>query len=369
MHTTTDAKTLADALATLKRYAGNGNGNLRAAAVAELRVPDDGNALIVRRFAMRTNTDATASIAADRTTAGTVHVNADALAAAIKGASGPVTVAIDGERVTVRTDGGSASLPVFDAADFPTAPTFNYGTLATVAASELDAFRGVLRAAGNGDARAVLASVYFDSKYAQAVATDTYRMHGATLADVRGTAIIPSDVLAIAAAGTKGAITIEATDDGGRFAVHYLRVTRSGRAMPRAVYVRVQGFAVEGPYPNYASLIPDADAAVAVWSVTDAAGTADVLAAFANKQNVPAVLAAAGSAVTVTASFPDGTRNALAPIVAGGEPIEAAFNPKYAAEAIAHSGDGTTVRLRDGLKAAHFTNGDRYALLMPMRVA
>jgi DNA polymerase III subunit beta len=367
MHTTTDAKALADALATLKRYAGNGNGSPKAAAVAELRVPDDGNALIVRRFAMRTNTDATASIAADRTTAGTVHVNADALAGAIKGASGPVTVAIDGDRVTVRTDGGSASLPVFDAADFPTAPTFTYGTLATVAASELDAFRGVLRAAGNGDARAVLASVYFDSKYAQAVATDTYRMHGATLADVRGNAIIPSDVLAIAAAGTKGAITIEATDDGGRFAVHYLRVTGTAK-VPRAVYVRVQGFAVEGPYPNYASLIPDADTAVSVWSVADAAGTADVLSAFANKKNVPAVLAAAGSAVTVTASFPDGTRNALAPIAAGGDPIEIAFNAKYAAEAIAHSGDGTTVRIRDGLKAAHFTNGDRYALLMPMRV-
>ena len=122
MHTTTDAKTLADALAVLKRYAGNGNGQPKAAAVAELRVPDDGNALIVRRFATKTETDATASIAADRTTAGTVHVNADALAAAIKGASGPVTVAIDGDRVTVRAAAGTASLPVFDAADFPAGP-------------------------------------------------------------------------------------------------------------------------------------------------------------------------------------------------------------------------------------------------------
>ena len=73
-------------------------------------------------------------------------------------------------------------------------------------------------------------------------------------------------------------VAIEATDDGGRFAVHYLRVTGTAK-VPRAVYVRVQGFAVKGPYINYASLIPDADAAVAVWSVADAAGTADVLGA------------------------------------------------------------------------------------------
>jgi DNA polymerase III sliding clamp (beta) subunit (PCNA family) len=50
-------------------------------------------------------------------------------------------------------------------------------------------------------------------------------------------------------------------------------------------------------------------------------------------------------------------------------PLEVAFNPSYFRDATLHAGDGATVYLRDGLKAAVIDNGDAYALIMPMRVS
>ena len=77
MQTKVNGKTISDALAVLKRYAGSGTGSAKGFTLAELRVPDGGGTLIIRRWAWKTFTDVSASIMANGGTAGTAYVAAD----------------------------------------------------------------------------------------------------------------------------------------------------------------------------------------------------------------------------------------------------------------------------------------------------
>jgi DNA polymerase III sliding clamp (beta) subunit (PCNA family) len=379
MHTTTNARTLTDALAVLKRYAGSGRTALPSAQWTELRVPDGGGVLVLRRWATKTGTDVSASIAADGGTAGSVLVNAEALAAALKGTKGTVTLTVtEGEgivgRLTVLTGSGSAELRAEDPDKFPAPSAFVLRPFATIADRERAALRGVLAAAARGgDARAVLTGVYFDSANGEAVATDTYRMAAARIATMHASGIIPSDVLAIAIATGTGSTEVHADPDGERFLLTF-RTEKGTKNAPRIVAVSVYGRFVPGPFPNYAAIVaPARDESAYEWTVTDAAGTADAMRTFTNGRNVPVMLEAAGSAVRASVTIPDGggTREAFPPIVTDGKDealAVAAFNPSYFADAAQHAGDGAALRIRDGLKAAYFDGGDRYALLMPMRV-
>ena len=366
MEATTYAEVLRDALAVSKRYVGSGK-HFPAASILE--VTAEARALTLRRT--NVSEEVTTNFAATDVTPGSVRVEASALTDAIGKAKGAITLTADGERLTLRSGSLTASVPVSrNAADFPTRDTNYYVPFASIYGTEYDAMRGVLNAAANGsDARAVLTGVYFDHAENTVVATDTYRMHGAGLHDVTRTGIIPASAIGVALATGRGTITIEATDDGGRYALHYLRV-KGTKKNPKPMYVRTTGFAIEGPYPDYSALVAAADESPTTWSVRDARGTADVLAGFANKTNVPVMIEAAGTAVRLTAAFVDGMREAIAPVTpTDGDAFTIALNPTYAAEAIAHSGDGATVMLRDGLRAARFDGVSTFALLMPMRVS
>lgn len=375
MEIKTDAKTLADALAVLKRYAGTRNTGVKSADWVELRVPDGAGVLILRRFAMRTFTDASASITAGGGMAGTGYVDAAALADAVKGTKGTITLATDGDRVTITTDGASASLRAQDGTDFPAMAGYPLRPFATITDSERDALRGVLTAAADGsDARAVLTGVYFNSENGEAIATDTYRMAAARLRNVHASGIIPADVLRIANTTATGGMELHGDADGGRYLLTY-RAVKGTKKSPRTVALSIYGHMHEGPFPNYGTIVaPARDEAAYTWTITDAAGTADVIASFKNGRNVPVHVEAAGSAVRASATLPDGggTRDAYPPIVNGGRDEVtngAAFNPAYFVDAVKHAGDGATVGIRDGMRAAYFDGGDRYALLMPMRVS
>ena len=371
MIATLDAATVRDALAVLRKYVGKGWRGVRATELVTVDVFDAGSATL-RRFG---NVDATASVAATGPiTAGTAYVDAAALADAIGKAKGPITIAIEGGRLTVRAGSATASVPLADGADVPARDANDYVTAAVIADSELPRLRSVAQASGDGGARAVLHAVAIevtDGENGEAVATDTYRMHVAKLRNVHRPLLIPADVIAAATVKGAGCVAIYVTEDGSRFAATYT-VMKGSAKRGYAFYVRVTGAAIEGPYPNYRSLIPAPEDATTTWTVTDAAGTADVLAAFRNTKNVPAIMAALGSAVAITAQHPDGRRDAIAPMSVGIDdaiPLEVAFNPSYFRDATLHAGDGATVYLRDGLKAAVIDNGDAYALIMPMRVS
>ena len=374
MEITTDAKTLADALAVLKRYAGTGASNVKSAEWVELRVPDGCGTIVLRRWALKTDSDASASITAGGGTPGTAYVNAAALADAVKGTKGPITLATDGEHVTITADGATASLRAENGADFPTASGYPLRPFATIADGERDALRGVLAAAAKGsDARAVLTGVYFDYEAREVVTTDTYRMAGALIGTLHACGIIPADVLRIANATATGGMELHADPDGERYVLTF-RMVKGTKKSPRIVAVSVFGRMLEGPFPNYASIVTAAIDAEYTWTITDAAGTADAMGAFRNTRNTPVHVEAAGSAVRASVTLPDGggTRDAYPPITTDGRDealAAAAFNPAYFADAVKHAGDGATIGIRDGMSAAYFDGGDRFALLMPMRVS
>jgi DNA polymerase-3 subunit beta len=378
MNVTTNAQDARDALRTLKTFVGRGM-HLPATKIAQLTANADGGTVTLRRWNF---TDATANFSATGLIeCGTVRVDAEALATAIGKAKGFVHFVTEGERLTVTTDAGTSSVAIESDpnAELPVAYAGHYFPLVTVLPGEREHVRTVAGAAASGsDARAVLASVAIRANgdgSGEAVATDTYRMHVARLSRVEGaadlTVILPADVIATATKVATNFVTIEA--NGTDYYRASFLVEKGTKKATRITYFTVAGKCIEGPYPNYRSLIPDADSAEARWSVADAAGTANVLAAFGNKENTPALLTPSGSAVAVSATFRDGTkRDAIAPMNPDGDTIgldEAiAFNPSYFAAALRHAGDGSTVRLRDGLKSAIVEGEHAYALVMPMRV-
>ena len=375
MDATTNALAIRDALSVLKRYTGRPLSP--GAELVELATHGSGS-LTLRRW---NGTEASASLAADGPlTVGTVHVPADALANAIGKAKGTVRLTAADGTLTVTTDGGTGTVRIGDAQDFPAPDRNDYVPLATITATECSRVATVAKAAANGiDARAVLTSVAISANgdgSGEAVATDTYRMHVARIATVSGSpedvTIIPADVMRIATKGATDGAYVSVTAEGKRFAVAYTS-TKGPKRAPRVVHYRVTGATYEGPYPNYRTLLPDPDAISARWTVGDAKGTADAIGAFANKVNFPAIMEPAGSAVRVTASFADGTElEAVAPMRpdadAIGEDASIAFNPAYFRDALTHAGDGATVALREASKAALIEGDGSYALLMPMRV-
>jgi DNA polymerase III sliding clamp (beta) subunit (PCNA family) len=373
MDTTTDAKTFADALAVLKRYAGRGAATIKSAEWIELRVPDGCGAIVLRRWGFYTGADASASITAGGGTPGTAYVDAAALADAVKGISGTLTIAADGEHVTITANGATASLRAQNGADFPAAHNYPLRPFASITDGERDALSGVITAAANGnDARAVLTGVFFNHEAREAAATDTYRMAAARIGTLHASGIIPADVLRIANATATGGMELHADADGKRYLLTF-RAVKGTKNAPRTVAVSVFGRMLEGPFPNLEAIVTPALDANYTWTITDAIGTADAIGSFKNARNVPVHFEAAGSAVRASVTLPDGggTRDAYPPIVTDGNSdalAAAAFNPAYFVDAVKHAGNGGTIGIRDGLRAAYFDGGDRYALLMPMRV-
>ena len=381
MHASANGADLRTALATLKRI--TGRVLMPAAAFVEVKA-DRGGTITLRRT--NAATEATANVATTGgIAAGSCIVDAGALADAIGKTKGTVTLTVTTgatESLQVRADGGTSAVPIPpNAADFPAPDTHDYGYhVADVLPDEVSRLTTVAKAAGDGDARAVLTAIAITANgdgTGEAVATDTYRMHVAKLARVSGRAgdpvLIPADVAAIAAKNGKRGAFFYLTADGKRYSAAFAAVAGTKNAR-RVTWYRVTGYSVEGPYPDYRKLIPDAGSAAATWTVADTAGTASVLAAFRNREHSAAVLTPSGSAVAVSATFRDGSkRDAIAPIVPDSDTIGldafVAFNPSYAADALTHAGDSATIRLRDSLRAAVIEGENAYALLMPMRVS
>jgi hypothetical protein len=380
MDATVDAAQARDALKTLRGFVGKPLRGVKVAALAEVTTNAEGGSVTIRRWS---GMDATAGMDASTSAieGGTVHVEADALATAIGKAKGTARLTTDGDRLTVTTDAGTSAVRIDTSGDVLPVPYADaFRDFVTILPSERDRVRSVAGAAASErDARAVLASVAIRANgdgSGEAVATDTYRMHGTRLTRVSGDAdtvrIFPAYVIATAAKTSTSYLRIEVSEDGKHYRANFLTV-KGTKKSPRTTFFTVSGMAIEGPYPNYRTLIPDADSANACWSVRDAAGTASVLAGFANRENAAAVFTPSGSAVAISATYRDGTtREGIAPLRPDGDAIGldafVAFNPSYFSDGVKHAGDGAVVRLRDSLKAALIEGEHGYALVMPMRV-
>lgn len=263
-----------------------------------------------------------------------------------------------------------ASIQLLPAEDFPTI-TEPGELVGTFDAAELrDVIGAVAPAASKDKARPTLTGVLLqcdDNGDALMVATDSYRLHVGRLSNgaVRaGHYLIPSRTLAYVAKliGRRPAysrVAIRCTDGAAGFELGAVKVT-----------VRL----IEGEFPNWRQLMPEAGSGTTVHY--DAAELSAALKAAAPfcKGTSPVRLNLDGGLATValSASSPDlGDWSArLGRAQVAGESVVVAFQPAYLGPAITAAGEGATLYVRDGLKPAHVasSSGRIDALVMPVRL-
>lgn len=230
--------------------------------------------------------------------------------------------------------------------------------------AELQAVAAV--AASGSDARAILTTVALTA--GEAAATDTYRLRIAAVpvdAD-RGAdghpgtgacGLVPADVLR-ALPGRVDLLRIEASA-----AAWCIEVRTVGTRTKPVRRITVGGRGIEGPFPNYRSLLPDPATLADAGRFAVPAGMADVLAPV--RKLAPVMMTATADGLTVGA--PDGsTAVAVGTAVAG--PVEVAMNGGYLAGMVDYLAGGE-VTVRDGLRALIGTAGTRTELVMPMRAS
>ena len=242
------------------------------------------------------------------------------------------------------------------------------GPLADGVAASL---RSVAEAAARDTyAREVLRSVNLSP--GEAAATDSYRLNLGPIptdpapGEGHASGLIPAAwVRAIPRRGVER-LTIVAEDGAGKDAgaceLHMLvRVGRGQTSYLRDV--TVEGRTAPGPFPNYGALLPDASDDDVTLILTDE--LADVLASMTGPTTVE-VGGPVGQTVTLT--DPSGVRATIGTATVGA--LDVAVNPDFLADLVDHVGAGTTLRLRDGLRAMVATSeaSERTTLLMPMRV-
>jgi DNA polymerase III subunit beta len=230
----------------------------------------------------------------------------------------------------------------------------------------------VARAASTDEARPVLTGVNLEATGGAltAAATDSYRLAVRSLAwdeGVEGTALVPARALqeaAKAASEAGGSLTIALEEGQVSFLFGDRRLTTR---------------LIEGSFPNYRALLPDAHETSVV---VDRAALVEAL------QRV-AVVAMGQANTPVSLTFGDGTVDLQAgtqeigdaaealPAEIDGEGLTIAFNPAFVLAGLEATGtERIRIELRDGLKPAVLrphADGDEPVddltyLLMPMRV-
>lgn len=250
--------------------------------------------------------------------------------------------------------------------------------------------QGVAEAAAKGaDARAVLTAVCIGDGGAM-VATDTYRMHVAERHYVNGPdhaeALVPAFVIrAIPAAKAErfalAAVPANAPVQdarGGRWGMR-AELRYGTRRNPVTVTVTAEGPTIEGPYPRWRTLIPDA-ATDATWhpvigTYVVADGMNDAVKAVQPSGPTRVRWQDDGSVTFTAMDTVPGTVNLHVPEAAPSATLGTAttgdgdviMNAAYLRSASAFAGDGSTVELRSPTRAVAVMGTDRMALVMPMR--
>ena len=302
--------------------------------------------------------------------------------AAVKAAE-LVTITPDG----LTADGARMPVTIADADYLPLAPEVDAGAVTVKvevqgsgAADLVAELHGVTVAAARGsDARPVLTGVIIAD--GEAAATDTYRMHVGTVPTVGdGSTIIPASVLR-AVPVTADYFYLAGDGDGARVGAgsggraFYLQWSTPPRGRTPRRSGTITGRAIQGPFPNYRTLIPaaaDLDGAPTI-TATGTVAAAIKPAAAASRAALgrgPSVVLGwsedAPGTVTVEAAGAEGVAVALGTATTGTGRV--AFNPGYLGDADAYLGEGAVLAVRDGLKAVVGEAGGRTALVMPMRV-
>ncbi|MFA9443896.1 DNA polymerase III subunit beta [Egicoccus sp. AB-alg6-2] len=230
----------------------------------------------------------------------------------------------------------------------------------------------VARAASSDEGRPVLTGVHLEAagETLTAAATDSYRLAVRSLTwdqAVEGTALVPARSLqeaAKAASEVGGAVTV---------------VLEAGQVSFLFGDRRLTTKLIEGTFPNYRALLPDAhETAVVVERAALVEALQRVSIVAMGQANTPVSLTFGDGSVDLQASNQEmGDAAEALPAEIDGDGLTIAFNPGFLLSGLEATGtERIRVELRDGLKPAvlrpHADDGqvdDLTYLLMPMRVS
>jgi len=230
----------------------------------------------------------------------------------------------------------------------------------------------VARAAATDEGRPVLTGVQLEAAdgILTAAATDGYRLAVRSLTfdeAVEGTALVPSRSLQEAAKS--------ASEVGGSVTV----VLEEGQASFLFGHRRLTTKLIEGSFPNYRALLPDAhETSVVVERAALVEALQRVSIVAMGQANTPVSLTFGDGSVDLQASNQEmGDAAEALPAEIDGDGLTIAFNPAFLLSGLEASGtEQIRIELRDGLKPAvlkpHASDGqvdDLAYLLMPMRVS
>jgi DNA polymerase-3 subunit beta len=226
----------------------------------------------------------------------------------------------------------------------------------------------VARSASRDETRPVLTGILVSASGAELrmVATDSYRL------SVKETAL--EEALA---GDFEANVPARALQELTRIVQHEAAETLSVSARANQVVFEVGGVVlssrlIDGQFPNYRQLLPDAyehELQLAVGEIADVVRRISLLA----QKNAPLRLSFTEGELTVSARTPDvGEARESLPVPFRGEPLEIGFNPEFLRDGLeaVESGD-VLLRLisplRPGLIQSADGSGFRY-LLMPIRL-
>jgi DNA polymerase-3 subunit beta len=286
----------------------------------------------------------------------------------------PVQVTGEPDRVEITCGRATFHVRGMQADDFPTLAQPSDDAAQGVV--KADAFARlvsqVARAASSDEGRPVLTGVHLEAAgdTLTAAATDSYRLAVRSLSwdqAVEGTALVPSRSLqeaAKAASEVGGSVTVALEPGQVSFLFGDRRLTTK---------------LIEGTFPNYRALLPDAhETSVVVERAALVEALQRVSIVAMGQANTPVSLTFGDGSVDLQASNQEmGDAAEALPAEIDGDGLTIAFNPGFLLAGLEATGtERIRIELRDGLKPAvlrpHADDGqvdDLTYLLMPMRVS
>ena len=283
---------------------------------------------------------------------------------------GTVTLTERREQRDVELTAGTANfhLRLLDPEDFPRLPEASGELLRMPAAALAETVERVARAASRDEVRPILTGILVsvEGSTLTMVATDSYRL-SVKRTDLEGDA--PSEFEANVPARAMRELARVVAQHG----VGEVEIALPGNQIVfRAGAVTMSSRLIEGQFPNYRQLLPDAfdhDVRLPRSELLDVTRRVRHLA----QRNAPLKLAFAEGELTVAAETPEiGDASESMPCAFSGEAMEIAFNPAYFIEGIESvEGEELVLRLtsplRPGLLQAAGSDDFSY-LVMPIRL-
>jgi DNA polymerase-3 subunit beta len=357
-----DRDALSEALQTVQRGVSSRPGI--PALTGVLLEADEGGTLTLTTTDLEVS--ARLSVDVQVSEAGTALVPARLLGDTVKSLSdAPVEFETDQSQARIRCAAYEGSLRLLPAEDFPGLQEPSGTTITAEAGGFAEAVGQVARAASRDEARPVLTGVLVEisREGCVLVATDSYRLAVRDLvatASGEAKAIVPERALAeagrAASADEKGQVEIVVDESQVSFRVGGLTLTSR---------------LIEGEFPNYRQLLPDAHESrltISRQQLLDAVRRVGLLA----RDTTPVRLEFNALGVKLSSSSPD-VGQAIETVEARyeGDDLTVAFNPGYLIDGLtAAVGESVRIDVRDGLKPGVVrgdSDGFTY-LVMPVRL-